>query len=65
MTNITLCVFRKKGDDKPLVTYVGNFTFKKYEGRLFVYGADKDCDYYDCAELEQWNDQLWYAYIDN
>ena len=61
---ITLCVFNKKGDDEPLITYVGNIAFKKYKGRLFIFGASKDCDDIACAELVQWNDNLWYAYVE-
>ena len=61
---ITLCVFSKKGDDEPLVTYVGNIAFKKYKGSLYVFGAGRDCDSFDCAELEQYNDNLWHAYIE-
>lgn len=61
---IRLCVFNKKGDDEPIITYVGNIALKLYKGRLFVYGASKDCDYYDCADLEQRNDNLWYAYVE-
>ena len=61
---VTLCVFSKKGDNEPLITYVGNIAFKKYKSDLFVYGASKDHDYFTCAELEQRNNNLWYAYVE-
>lgn len=61
---ITLCIFNKKGDGEPIITYVGNVTFKKYKNRLYVYGASKGCDDIGCEELEQWNDNLWYAYVE-
>lgn len=61
---ITLCVFDKKGDDKPIITYVGNFAFKLHKGTLFVFGVSEDYDQIACKELEQWNDNMWYAYVE-
>ena len=48
---ITLYVFNKRGDDEPIIVYIGNITFKLYKGRLFVYGASKDCDDLACEAL--------------
>lgn len=61
---LRLYVFNKKGDEQPIITYVGNIAFKVYKGKLYVFGAGNTCDYYDCAELEQRNDNRWYAYVE-
>ena len=62
---ITLCVFNKRGDDEPFITYAGNIAFKLYKGSLFIFGASKDCDNITCAQLVQCNDNLWYAYVED
>ena len=61
---ITLLVFKKRGDEEPLITYVGNIAFKLHKGILFVFGVSEDYDEIACKALEQRNINNWYAYIE-